>query len=157
MFIDDLIEQLKDKTKTSIVMYADDLAMMALCKEDLQDAFEVLHDWCIHNGMKVNVRKTVVMKFAAGGGPSAKDESFFSYDEKPICLVKQFDYLGITLQPALCFSKHVKKLSDTCKSKIQLKARNASSWSINMAIKLFDILFKSKIRYGLDAMASLDS
>jgi hypothetical protein len=148
MFMDDLMDGLSS-SDTRVIMYADDLAISASNRTTLQNAINTLNEWCQRNGMTINSTKTKVMKFSKGGGPSATDRNFFSCNQQPIELVNEFNYLGILLQPTLCFTKHVNKTMLECGAKIALLCRGAGGWSLLLASKAFNMFIMAKVRYGL--------
>ena len=46
-----------------MLLYADDLVLLARCPKALQQQLEVLHEFCVAKGMEVNVNKTEVVVF----------------------------------------------------------------------------------------------
>ena len=90
------------------------------------------------------------MKFRKGGRYSRQD-SFHLYG-RPINIVNETKMLGITLQPSLTFTKHIK--STLRKAAIAtLLTRKLDQYSINTGIRLFNIKIRPIVTYGLTAIA----
>jgi hypothetical protein len=58
---------LQGPTKTKLYIYADDMVLVPKSKQELQKAFNDLHDWCQENDFTMNKKKTVSMVFRKGG------------------------------------------------------------------------------------------
>ena len=52
--------------KLNMLLYADDLALIADSDENLQKLLEVLYQWCEDNDMSINSDKTKVIHFCNG-------------------------------------------------------------------------------------------
>ncbi len=71
LYISDLIEEIQnhglriptDEDLIGMLLYADDIALLAKCETDLQKMLDRLHEWYSHWKLKVNVLKTQVMLF----------------------------------------------------------------------------------------------
>ena len=72
-------------------MYADDLAILASSREELQDKLNVLSVYCKDRNLNVNVNKSKVMVFN-----SIKNTKLFMYNNLSIDEVDSFKYLGMT-------------------------------------------------------------
>ncbi len=74
LYISDLIEEIQnlglgiptDEDLISILLYADDIALLAECESDLQQMLDRLHEWCSNWKLQVNVLKSQVMHFRRG-------------------------------------------------------------------------------------------
>ncbi len=83
LYISDLIEEIQnlglgiptDKDLISVLLYADDMALLAECETDLLQMLDILHEWCSHWKLKVNVLKSQMMHFSRG--PSVPMEAYF--------------------------------------------------------------------------------
>ena len=70
LYINDLACKIKSLNKgvrlqnenMSILMYADDLVLMAEKEGDLQEMLDALNEWCMIWGVRVNEQKTKVKK-----------------------------------------------------------------------------------------------
>ncbi len=71
LFINDLAAGIKSTgigvpfrdTKLSILLYADDVLLLAESEKDLQDLMDFTQDWCLKWRMKINNSKTKMMHF----------------------------------------------------------------------------------------------
>ena len=77
-------------TRMQDVRFADDQAMLAGTNDGLQRIMDRLHETAKEYGMKINVKKTKVMKISRDGG----GQVILVLDGKKIEQVKQFKYLG---------------------------------------------------------------
>ena len=106
-------------TIVHILMYADDMALVATSEADLQRMLDALYEYCKLWRMFVNVKKTKVVIFhksVASARTKAEkanlaslhemlhNECAFTYNGKPIDIVHEFKYLG------LMFNEHVEHL-----------------------------------------------
>ena len=114
-------------------MYADDLAILASSREELQHKLNVLSVYCKDRNLNVNVNKSKVMVFN-----SIKNTEPFMYNKLSIDEVDSFKYIGMTfnrranlkhsqrilIQQALkakaTLECHVKQNINTCQLEIYL-------------------------------------
>jgi hypothetical protein len=87
---------LQGPTKTKLYIYADGMVLVSKSKQELQEAFNDLHDWSQENDFTVNKKKTVNMVFRKGGQLSETD--FICCNGETLKNVSSFRYLGVTLQ-----------------------------------------------------------
>ncbi|XP_063594818.1 uncharacterized protein LOC134771786 [Penaeus indicus] len=90
-------QHLKAKTKVTLQMildllYADDTALVAHSEADLQQSLDRLHTACHRFGLKISVKKTVVLFQPALGGPNALPK--ITIDDQLLQVVDKFAYLG---------------------------------------------------------------
>lgn len=82
----------RDGLRVSILMFADDIKLLATTHEDLQTLLDVVKEWCDLMNMVVNELKTHVLIFPEHGRPTLVQ---FHYDGKPLDIVPSTKYLGI--------------------------------------------------------------
>jgi len=121
LFLNDLHEYLGgginiDDLNVRVLLYADDLVILADDVAVLQNMIKRLELYCETWGMEVNPEKSKIMVFQKGGRTSAKEKWFYKQEE--IEKVSEYKYLGIILTPALSFNKHIKNRNSQAKSKI---------------------------------------
>ena len=75
----------------NILLYADDLVILAESREMLQKKLDVLYTYCSDNNLKVNINKSKVMAFN-----SRKDIELLLYNGCILQEVDKFKYLGMT-------------------------------------------------------------
>ena len=112
MFLNDIEEQFinsgiegidVDMFKLFLLLYADDIVILANNSEDLQNGLDLLHDYCSKWKLTVNINKTKVMIFREGG--LLPRILAFNYNGVPLEIVSQFKYLGIVFTPGGSFSE----------------------------------------------------
>lgn len=163
LYISDLEEFLRNKgfrgvsinAKTDILllMYADDLVLVADSGVQMRQILDALEEYCDGNGLTVNVQKTSVVVFK-NGRISAHDK--FSYKGETVETQSTFSYLGVM------FSSSGLWLQAACQAK--RKANIANSSIINTLVKsksqcwttkkhLYDTIAKSTLLYASEVWA----
>ena len=104
MFIADLPALLTAVRDISCILYADDLVFYSESLESVQNAVDVLHQYCSVNELTVNTSKTKVLKFRRGGRLKNSDVVWYGNEKLEFC--SDYEYLGLTLQPTWTFSRH---------------------------------------------------
>ncbi len=74
LYINGLVKKMKrrdlgievDGLMVALLLYADDLTILAESEQDLQDMLKVLHQWTQKFDMSVNIDKTKVVHFRRG-------------------------------------------------------------------------------------------
>ena len=112
LYIDELEELIAEYTKQGgidgptigmytlfILLYADDVILMAHNYEGMTRLLELLRAFCDRSGLMVNVAKTKVMICSKETGKN------FTYNDRPIENVTDFKYLGIEIPSAHKWSK----------------------------------------------------
>ena len=74
----------------SILMYADDVAIMAESEEDLQHMLNVLHSWCKTWDIKVNTQKSQIIHFRGKSSPQTNVQ--FKLGDCDLSLVERYRY-----------------------------------------------------------------
>ena len=74
-----------------LLLYADDVVLLAHTLEDAQKLMKVLENFCLHSGLVVNVSKTKVMLVKALN----KEKPCIVYKNEPLEVVDSFKYLGL--------------------------------------------------------------
>ena len=90
--------------KVSHLLCADDLVLLALNKESLQSLINVLQEYCVEWGLKVNMKKTAIMVFNKAGR-ILKCSKGVMYGEQEIPSVSSYCYFGIIFTLAGSFKK----------------------------------------------------
>ena len=151
-FIADLADALRVVPGLEFIFYADDLVFYAAESDTIRRGFHALESWCRVNKLKVNVRKTKVMKFRKAGRLSRDDN--FTFNGETIELSQTYDYLGITLQPSLTFSKHLKRRKTKALAATG-SLKNLSRVSISTAAKIYRMKIQPMITYSLELISPL--
>ena len=86
----------------SILLYADDIALIAESEENLQDMLDLLGAWCQEWGLKVYPKKTEIIHFR---NPSVPKSPFqFTCGNLELRVVIKYRYLGIW------FNEHLSRI-----------------------------------------------
>lgn len=132
----------------TLIMYADDMAIGAENKEDIQQGLDAVQKWATENDFKINNNKTVQMVFRRGGRTAANDT--LKLGEEPMRIVNKFKYLGITLQPtAKSFSAHVQDRAAAA-MRAMCSIKNITALKLETAMRLFKAVITPIATYGID-------
>lgn len=107
----------------NMLMYADDLVLLAERPRQLQLMINKLFEFCTNWSLEVNMTKSQIMIMKQGGGRKCSDE-YWNYGGVNIDVVYEYKYLGILLTPSLNLSKHYKQKHSTSKYKVFSQWRN---------------------------------
>jgi hypothetical protein len=102
VFINDLVKEVNDQDmginivdkKLLILVYADDIAMVANNEEDLQHLLNKLHCWWKKWRVLINTDKSNCMHFRRGRSKQIEFE--FTVGRNVCEIVEQYTYLGVT-------------------------------------------------------------
>jgi hypothetical protein len=125
-------------SKLNILLYADDIAMIADTEENLQNMIDRLFDWCKKWRLRVNIEKTNTVHFRNKSCPSSDFE--FHYGSQRIKLVSKYKYLGVILTEHLDYSIIAETLADSGKralGAIYSKFRQQKGLGCNVYSKLY--------------------
>ena len=78
----------------SILLYADDVVLIADNAQDLQSMLDLLNDWCLANRMSVNSSKSNVIHFRPNSVPRVDFD--FTCGAQSILTADKYTYLGIS-------------------------------------------------------------
>ena len=104
IFVNDLVEKLNGDGFCALA-FADDIVIWSKSLFILQDKINVVHMWCILNGMKISVEKTKIMCFQKRG---TSDGLRFHVGSALLEKVEEFKYLGVWLDTNLTYKPHAK-------------------------------------------------
>jgi hypothetical protein len=158
IYIDKLKECLEksgcvDPTLTGIVinllLYADDIVIMARSPHDLENQLRILKDFCSNMGMTINIDKTKVMIIKS----NKISYDTFVYDKNNLEEVTSYKYLGIDIHHKLNWNYSNEKmiiggwkayygLENNCKS--------TDLWIWDKKKLLFETLVTPVILYGCE-------
>ena len=132
-----------------ILMYADDIVLLAEDHKVLQTMIDRLEAYCNDWGMEVNLNKSEIMIFRNGGKLASYEK--WKYKAESIKIVNEFNYLGVILTPKCSFTKHVEMRNVKAKNSINATWANFLSLSrIKPATKwkLFQAICRAIQSYG---------
>ena len=117
LFLNDLAKEIKDLDAgimvagmcLSILLYADDIVLMAPTPEKLQLMLDLVGKWCRKWGMQINVKKTQILHVR---NPQRPRSSFsFSCSGSPLIYTDKYKYLGFILHEHLSNTSNVNTLT----------------------------------------------
>ena len=97
--------------KLSILLYADDMVLVANNEKDLQSMLDKMHEWCCKWRLKVNQEKSNIVHFRNSRKPLTNFQ--FKYGEHILDTVSEYKYLGVLLDEHLKFNSCSKTLADS--------------------------------------------
>ena len=95
-----------DNERVCILLYADDIVLIAENECDLHDMLTMLSTWCLRNGMSINASKSNVVYFRPNSSPRSK--YVFNCGDCNIECASKYMYLGLTLTEHLDYNITVK-------------------------------------------------
>ena len=109
LFINDLALRIKslgrgvsiDDENVSILMYADDIVLIAENEEDLQHMLNELNNWCDINSMTINLTKSNIVHFRPCS--TIVSNIVFTCGTNVLTYIDEYVYLGLTLTEHLDF------------------------------------------------------
>ena len=135
--------------KVSILLYADDLVLVASSEGELQALLQELNVWCQNNGIKINEQKSNVIHFRPKSIPQS--DHIFKCGDKCLKTVKQYIYLGILLSEHLDYNDmatHVSKSANRALGLVIAKSKSFGGLPFSSFTKLFDTMVWSVVSYG---------
>ena len=141
-----------------VLLYADDLVLMAESPEELQQLLDCLSDFCTACSMKVNVRKSEVVVFHSK--LCTHDErvqaSDLCFEGNKLVMKDAFIYLGIVFTDGRPI-KHA-MTRNLAKSKIAAhmlfrRCYSMGIHNVHMQLHLFDSLVRPVMNYGCELWA----
>jgi len=110
IYINDLVSELNSHdlgvklrdVKVSILLFADDIVLIAESAEKLQLMLNIVHEWCRKWKLIVNKEKTKIVHFR--NPRQARTEVTFKYGECVLEIVDKYKYLGTLLNEHLNFN-----------------------------------------------------
>ena len=102
-------------SKLSILLYADDIVLLAPKETEMQLLMDKVHHWCERWRVLINTEKSKVMHFR----PSRLKRSEFNFKigENHLQITDQYKYLGVTFHEFKDFKIKADRLStDACRA-----------------------------------------
>jgi hypothetical protein len=160
VFANDLVKEINDldlgitmgEAKVSILMYADDIFLIADSAEKLQSMLNTLHSWCKRWRVLINTSKSKCIHFRKGR--TQRTDFNFKIGDNVLELVSTYKYLGVFFHEKNDFSTNCEALS---------KAAGRALGSIifkmqrlkEFGFKTFEKLYRSCVIPILDYCASV--
>lgn len=138
------------ETVINVLMFADDIALMAESPIELQDMIKNLEEYCQLWGFNINLLKSKIMIFNNGGGRRARNEIWYMHSQE-VEVVKNYKYLGIIMTPKLSLHPQLKERLIMAKNSINLTWCNLMRKKDilpSTKFKVFDCVARSVLCYG---------
>lgn len=154
LYLNDLHDGLEggvliDELNIRVLLYADDIVILAEDREVLQKMIKNLENYCIQWNMVVNLAKSKIMVFRNGGRLSTNEK--WIYHNQEIEIVNEYIYLGVTLTPKMTFTKHVEARnikSKTCINATWKELINKPQISLIAKWKIFQSVCRTTQSYA---------
>ncbi len=157
LFINDLALQVSalgkgipiGNERVAILMYADDVVIMAENETDLQYMLDRLGNWCQANNMRINADKSKVVHFRYRA--LRRTEALFRCGDHEIAVIDSYKYLGLILDEFLDFNITAKMVAQSASRALGLliaKFKRMGGMPYTVFSKLYDNLVWPIIAYG---------
>ena len=137
-------------SKLNMLLYANDLALIADTEEDLQKLLDALSKWCKGNEMSINIDKTKVVHFR---NPAKSHTAFsFSCGNQTVDVTTSYRYLGLTIGEHLNYNVTAKALAAAASRALGLvisKFKSAGGLPYSLFSELYVSIVWSTISYGV--------
>lgn len=138
--------------KIFVLMYADDLVLMAEEETELQRMLITLEKWTKLNKMEVNTEKTKIMVFK-NGGREKKEKTVWRYGQYELEEVKEFNYLGFWFNRRNNYNTQTRKVTGKVQQLINKawgEAKRAGINELKRKLFLMDMTVKAGALYGVE-------
>lgn len=154
LYVNDLHEYLGggiviDELNIRLLLYADDIVILAEEIEVLQKMIKRLEEYCDFWNLEVNLTKSKIMVFRNGGRLSHREKWLFKGEVVEI--VNEYNYLGVILTPKMIFTKHVQNRNSAAKNSINATWKsflNKNNISAKTKYQLFEAVSRAVQSYG---------
>ena len=131
-----------------VLLYADDLALLANTAEALQAQLDALHAFCIEYDMEVNTRKTEVVVF---GKSRLRERPNLQYAGVVLSVTEEFKYLGMVFhctKGVRVAVQHLAEAGTRAMWGLLVKLREQSISNIQLQTHLFQTLVAPVLSYA---------
>ena len=132
-----------------IMMYADDIVLLADNENDLQSMLNLLDNWCSVNNLVINAIKSKIVHFRPR--LVLRTNFAFSYGSTELKIADRYVYLGITLHEFLDFNVTAKMVCQAASRALGLliaKYKTLEGMPFDVHGKLYDAMVWPVIAYG---------
>ena len=157
LYINDLADGLNSLSKgvqigesrVSLLMYADDIVILAENELDLNLLLNKLHEWRTSWRLSVSELKSKVVHFRPISVPRTKE--IFTCGNFQLDIVSDYRYLGFVINEKLDYSEGIKVIADSASRSfgaIVSKCKAKGGMPLNLFSKLYDSLVWPVIDYS---------
>jgi len=157
LFINDLALTLKglgvgvhiDDDVIPLLMYADDIVLLAESESDLQLLLDCTGAWCERNKLQINQTKSKIIHFRNPSVPIS--QRTFTCGNVELEITDRYRYLGLVLDEHLNYNSTAKVVAQSATRALGLviaKSKQSGGMEYNVFKKLYDNLVQPIITYG---------
>lgn len=157
IFINDLVQDINELglgvdlggKKLSLLLYADDIAMIAKSEAELQRMLDKLHQWCKRWRVLINTNKSKCVHFRKG--KIKRSNCNFTIGSNALETVDHYKYLGVTFHYNSCFNSNAELLAKSggrALGQIIAKIHNNKYFGFTSYEKLFSSCVAPILDYG---------
>ena len=157
VYINDLAEDIRnsglgvhiDDFTLGILMYADDIVLIAETESDLHKLLDILDRWCRRWRLTINQEKTKVVHFRSANKP--RSDVDFKCGDIDIAYSTNYKYLGLWLDEHLnmqCTVNELAKSASRALGALISKFSYAGGMTFDVFDKLFKCLVEPVMNYG---------
>ena len=157
LFINDLAVRIKalgkgvclDGDIVSILLYADDIVLIAETAEDLQLMLNCLNEWCSANCISVNASKSNVIHFRPKSVPQIDVQ--FNCGSHNLDISDRYTYLGLALNEFLDYNVTAKAVAQSASRALGLliaKFKSMGGMPYDVYTKLYESMVWPVVSYG---------
>ena len=157
LYINDMAMEIKSKCtgvkvnndNVSILMYADDVALLAESEDDLQQMLDVMKNWCKTWDVLINTDKSQIVHYRS---KNVQETLFqFKLGDHELKKVDRYKYLGLVIDYKLDYSVTAEMVAKSANRALGLliaKTKCMGGLSFNCFSKLYESSVIPVIRYG---------
>ena len=130
-----------------IALYADDTVLYTAnvnfqkSINKVQKDIDALSQWCVQNGIRMNIEKTKLMVFGSQVKVKQLPDFTVTVEELPLTLTNSYKYLGMTLDSQLNYDKHVQNII----TRVSLKLKQLRRMRYFLDVRAATLVYKSMI------------
>ena len=141
----------------NILLYADDLVLLADSEESLQVLLQHLHQWCLTWKIQVNCDKSNVVHFRTPKAP--RTDFTFRIGPDIIKIDRKYKYLGLVLNEHLDYNETVENVTQ-CANRafgaVVAKSKHMGGLPFKVYVKLLDSMVWPVVEYAAAIWGSKD-
>ena len=133
--------------KMFVLLYADDMIVLAEYEHQLQTALDTVHQYCTRYNVSVNINKTQIVVFSRG---KVRNFPMFKYGSITIEVVSEYVYISVTMMYSKKYAKDMKKTDGSSKKNPISLLINARKLCLPIYIQcdMFDKVVSPIFLYG---------
>ena len=128
--------------KVNILLFADDIVLIAENPNDLQVLLNILSAWCKLNGIVINGTKSNIVHFRTPSVP--RSDSVFTVDNINLDVVESYKYLGLVVTEFLDYSKTAKAVAKAANRALGLIIAKSKAFG-GLPYDVFNKLYESNV------------